>query len=196
MTSDVKFELVRILRDTPAQMLEIQQHVAPTHMRGREDGSSHRKPSSRPPMNLDAFDAVRAEEQQVKRWSAWLGVQRGSVGQRLSVLRACVDDLSAVEAEMILSAWLPTRAHSRKRYPTEEDKDYISVREAMAITSRSRRTLQIWAKEFPSLQRPNGRDDREVQYRSGVLRAVEAEMKRRAAERGKQIRNGNVQVAA
>lgn len=193
MAPDVRYELARILDDTPLQMLEIQQHVAPTHMRGREDGSAHRKPSSRPPMNVDAFDAVRAEERQVTRWSGWLGVQRGSVGQRLSVIRDHIYDLPDDEVEMILSAWLQVRAYSRKRYPTEEDKMFFSTREAMVFVDKSERTLRSWAKNYPNLCRMNGRS---MQFKKHVLVAVDEEMKRKAVERGKRLRStANAQVA-
>ncbi|WP_143545061.1 hypothetical protein [Rhodococcus sp. RS1C4] len=177
----------QLICNTPMQLLEIRQWIAPTHQRGAEDGSSHAKPSSRPPLAIDPIDALVAEEKQVLYWSnaygfhkTWMlnGLQsyfRGTVGQRIQYLAQ--QDIPEWDCDNILERWQPIRALHEKRWPVADPRTWLSETEAIALVGRDKRTLRRWRASNPRIARigPMG-----VEYDDHLLRAVWREQIKRA----------------
>ncbi|MHD0300120.1 hypothetical protein RCF19_29890 [Rhodococcus qingshengii] len=155
--------VLELIRETPLQLLEIQQHVAPTHQRGAEDGSSHAKPSSRPPLAIDPIDAMQAETAQIIYWSNVYGFgkgvvpyamtpsRRGTIGQRIEFLNHA--DLPDWDIDNILERWMPIRNTNRKLWPTGYERTWISETEAIGVTGRKPRTLVDWRSKVDGLAR-------------------------------------------
>lgn len=144
--------MLELIRETPLQLLEIQQHVAPTHQRGAEDGSSHAKPSSRPPLAIDPIDAMQVETAQIIYWSQIYGFgRRGTIGQRIEFLNRT--DIPDWDIDNILERWMPIRNTNRKLWPTGYERTWISEVEAVGVTGRKPRTLVDWRSKVDGLAR-------------------------------------------
>jgi len=186
---DDRQAVLELIRESPLQLLEIQQHVAPTHQRGAEDGSSHAKPSSRPPLAIDPVDAIQAETAQIIYWSQVYGFgYRGTIGQRIEFLKHA--DIPDWDIDNILERWMPIRNTNRKLWPTGYERTWISEVEAMAWVGKGLRTLQLWRAAYPVISKSS---DGENMYHIGKLSEVQKAMALAASER---TRKANAQVAA
>lgn len=181
--------VLELIRETPLQLLEIQQHVAPTHQRGAEDGSSHAKPSSRPPLAIDPIDAMQAETAQIIYWSQIYGFgYRGTIGQRIEFLNRT--DIPDWDIDNILERWMPIRNTNRKLWPTGYERTWISEIEAVAWVGKNLRTLQRWRALYPAIAATR---DGETMYHLAKLSEAKRVMELAAQER---IQAVNVQVAS
>lgn len=189
--------VLELIRETPLQLLEIQQHVAPTHQRGAEDGSSHAKPSSRPPLAIDPIDAMQAETRQIIYWSntfgfgvrndGWPTIVRGTIGQRIEFLNRT--DIPDWDIDNILERWMPIRNTNRKLWPTGYERTWVSEIEAVAWVGKNLRTLQRWRALYPAIAATR---DGETMYHLGKLSEAKRVMELAAKE---SIANLNAQVA-
>lgn len=199
MTDDARQAVLELIRETPLQLLEIQQHVAPTHQRGAEDGSSHAKPSSRPPLAIDPIDAMQAETAQIIYWSNVYGFgtgvvpyamtpgRRGTIGQRIEFLKHA--DIPGWDIDNILERWMPIRNTNRKLWPTGYERTWISEIEAVAWVGKNLRTLQRWRALYPAIAATR---DSETMYHLAKLSEAKRVMELAARE---SIANLNAQVA-
>lgn len=190
MTDDDREAVVELIRESPRQLLEIQQHIAPTHRRGSEDGSSHAKPSSRPPLNIDPVDAIQAESAEIVYWSRIYGFRgRGTIGQRIEHLYGV--DIPDWDLVNILERWMPIRNAHRKLWPTGYERVWITEAEAIGVTGRKPRTLVDWRGKVDGLAR---RDESAWMYHRGKLLEMVRATDLAARKRIQSI--ANAQVAA
>lgn len=152
MNDELRTRAAALVADTPSQIWEISQRIAPTQNRGQEIGGSHLKPTSRPPLQIDPLDAVLDEQKQLVYWSTAYGCHRGTVTQRTRWLLD--SDIPAWDMENLLERWEPIRNRSKKRWPTGiVESNWLDEFAASKLVERTPRTLRRWRTRNPRLGR-------------------------------------------
>ncbi|ORI11751.1 hypothetical protein BJD99_01010 [Rhodococcus sp. 1163] len=154
MEADIRSRAAVLIANTPRQIWELQQHVAPSHRRGEagSGGGQHVKPTSRPPLSVDPIDAILDEQRELIRWSGYYGCTRGTVVQRVRHLLDA--EMPDWDCENLVEAWGPIRSRIENRWPTDSyEPQWISERSAIEFVGRNKRTLRRWRASSPQIGR-------------------------------------------
>ncbi|OZC84498.1 hypothetical protein CH282_15285 [Rhodococcus sp. 06-418-1B] len=152
MDTDFRSRAAILVADTPRQIWELQQHIAPTHRKGEAGGGRHVKPTSRPPLSLDPVDAILDEQRELIRWSGIYGCTRGNVVQRVRHLLDA--EVPEWDCENLIEQWGPIRGRNSARWPIVADEtQWLDEFAAAKLVECTVRTLRRWKAKNPRLAR-------------------------------------------